>query len=155
VQTVDVYRYSCQNPACPYQTFTNLPLDLVPYAPWRLDMHGLALPAYELGRTSDRRAAGAVGIAGATAYRWVRQFGGQLLRRAALCGVVRRSGVGGVDEQWVQVPTNDKPDGTHRKWMSVYVAVAVYSDDLLHIAICPHVGRQPAHAFLRALRAKG
>jgi hypothetical protein len=33
VQTLDVYRYSCHNPACPYQTFTNLPPDLLPYSP--------------------------------------------------------------------------------------------------------------------------
>ena len=52
VQTVDVYRYYCQNPACLYQTFTNLPPDLLPYSPWRLEAYLLALQAYELGRGS-------------------------------------------------------------------------------------------------------
>jgi transposase-like protein len=61
----------------------------------------------------------------------------------------------GVDEKWVQVPTNDKPDGKHRKWMYVYVAVDVYTYDLLHIAIFPHIGSDSARAFLLALRAKG
>jgi transposase-like protein len=74
---------------------------------------------------------------------------------ATLFGVLRSSGVVGVDEKWVQVPTNDKPDGKHKKWMYVYVAVDVYSYDLLHIAIFPHVGSDSAQAFLVALRAKG
>jgi transposase-like protein len=155
LQTVAVYRYYCQNPACPYQTFTNLPRDLVPYSPWRMDAHLLALQAYELGRGSYRRVAVALGMSVATAYRWVSRFGGQLLPVAALFGVVRSSGVVGVDEKWVKVPTNDKPDGKHRKWMYVYVAVDVYSYDLLHIAIFPHVGSDSARAFLLALRAKG
>jgi len=155
LQTVDVYRYYCLNPACPYQTFTRVPPDLLPYSPWRLDAHLLALQAYELGRGSYRRVADALGVASATAYRWVGQFGGQLLPVAALFGVVRSSGVVGVDEKWVQVPMNDKPDGKHRKWMYVYVAVDVYTYDLLHIAIFPHVGSDAARAFLLALKAKG
>jgi transposase-like protein len=155
LQTVDVYRYYCLNPACPYQTFTNLPPDLLPSSPWRVELHVLALQAYEIGRGSYRRVAGAVGTSVATAYRWVSQFGGQLLPVAALFGVVRSSGVVGVDEKWVQVPTNDKPAGKHKKWMYVYVAVDVYTYDLLHIAIFPSVGSDSAHAFLAALRAKG
>jgi transposase-like protein len=150
-----VYRYYCQNPACPYQTFTNLPPDLLPYSPWRLDAHLLAVQAYELGRGSYRRVADALGVSSATAYRWVCQFGGQLLPVAALFGVVRSSGVVGVDEKWVQVPTNDKPDGKHRKWMYMYVAVDVYTYDLLHIAIFPQVGSDAARAFLLALKTKG
>ena len=127
MQTVEVYRYYCRNPACPYQTFTNLPPDLLPYSPWRLDRHVLALQAYELGRGSYRRVAEALGVSVTTAYRWVSQFGGQLLPVAALFGVVRSSGVVGVDEKWVQVPCNDKPAGKHHKWMYVYVAIDVYS----------------------------
>jgi transposase-like protein len=155
LQTIEVYRYYCQNPVCPYQSFTNLPPDLLPYSPWRVEMHVLALQAYEIGRGSYRRVAGAVGISTASAYRWVSQFGGQLLPVAALFGVVRSSGVVGVDEKWVQVPTNDKPAAKHKKWMYVYLAVDVYTYDLLHIAIFPQVGSASAHAFLLALSAKG
>jgi transposase-like protein len=155
LQTIEVYRYYCQNPVCPYQSFTNLPPDLLPYSPWRVEMHVLALQAYEIGRGSYRRVAGAVGISTASAYRWVSQFGGQLLPVAALFGVVRSSGVVGVDEKWVQVPTNDKPAAKHKKWMYVYLAVDVYTYDLLHIAIFPQVGSDSAHAFLLALYAKG
>jgi len=155
LQTVEVYRYYCRNPACPYQTFTNLPPDLLPYSPWRLDRHVLALQAYELGRGSYRRVAGAVGVSIATAYRWVCQFGGQLLPIAALFAVVRSSGVVGVDEKWLQVPTNDKVPAKHKKWMYVYLAVDVYTYDLLHIAIFPYVGSDSARAFLLALKGKG
>jgi hypothetical protein len=56
-------------------------------------------------------------VSSASAYRWVRQFAGQLLPMAALFGVLRSSGVVGVDEKWVQVPTNDKAAAKHRKWM--------------------------------------
>ena len=101
VQTVDVYRYYCLNPVCPYQTFTNLPADLLPYSAWRVDLHMLALQAYEHGRGSYRRVASSVGLSVATSYRWVCQFGGQLLPIAALFGVVRGSGVVGVDEKSV------------------------------------------------------
>ncbi len=154
-QTVQVFRYYCQNPACPHQTFTTLPPDLVPYSPWRLDLHVLALQAYELGRGSYRRVAAALEVSVATSYRWVRQFGGQLLPVATLFGVVRSSGVVGVDEKWVQVPSNDKPAGKHRNWMYVYVAVDSYTYDLLHIAIYPYVGSDTARAFLLALKQKG
>ena len=74
---------------------------------------------------------------------------------AALFGVVRSSGVVGVDEKYVLVPKNDKPAGQNRRWMYVYLAVDVYTYDLLHIAIYPHNTSESAHAFLLALRAKG
>jgi transposase-like protein len=155
LQTVDVYRYYCQNPVCPYQTFTNLPPDLLPHSPWRMDMHILALQAYELGRGSYRSVAGAMGVSVATSYRWVGQFAQQLLPVAALFGVLHSSGVVGVDEKWVQVPSSDKPDRKHKKWMYVYLAVDVYTYDLLHIAIYPYVGSASARAFLLALKTKG
>ncbi len=154
-QTVDVYRYYCQNTACAHGSFTNLPPDLLPYSPWRTEVHLQAMQAYEVGHSSYRRVAAGLGVSTATAYRWVSQFGGQLLPVAALFGVVRSSGVVGVDEKWVKVPTNDKPAGKQRHWMYVYVAVDCYSYDLLHVAIFPVRGTDSARAFLLALRAKG
>jgi transposase-like protein len=151
-QTVEVFRYYCQNPACAHQTFTNLPPDLLPYSPWRAEVHLAALAAYELGRGSYRRVAGGLGVSTATAYRWVSQFGGQVLPVAALFGVVRSSGVVGVDEKWVRVHI---PGRHGYRWMYVSVAVDVYSYDLLHIAISPQVGTASAQAFLLALKAKG
>jgi transposase-like protein len=90
-----------------------------------------------------------------TAYRWVSGFGYQLLPVVALFGVVRSSGVVGVDEKYVLVPKNDKPEGKMKRWMYVYFAVDCYTYDLLHIEIYPYNTKHSARAFLLALRAKG
>jgi hypothetical protein len=90
-----------------------------------------------------------------TVYRWVSAWGYELLPVAALFGVIKSSGVVGVDEKYVLVPKNDKPEGTMRRWMYVYLAVDVYTYDLLHIAIYAHNDKENALAFLLALRAKG
>ena len=63
-----------------------------------------------------------LGVTAATAYRSVSGWGEQLLPVAALFGVVRCSGVVGVDEKYVLVPKNDKPDGKLRRWMYVYTS---------------------------------
>ena len=65
------------------------------------------------------------------------------------------SGVVGVDEKYVLVPKNDKPTGKMRRWMYVYLAVDVWTYDLLHIAIYPTNDQDSAATFLLALRAKG
>jgi hypothetical protein len=90
-----------------------------------------------------------------TVYRWVSAWGYDLLPVAALFGLVRSSGVVGVDEKYVLVPKTDKPAGKMRRWMYVYLAVDVYTYDLLHIALYPHKTKQSAQAFLLALRSKG
>jgi transposase-like protein len=90
-----------------------------------------------------------------TAYRWVSGFGCQLLPVAAIFGVVRSSGVVGIDEKYVLVPKNDKPEEKMKRWMYVYVAVDCYTYDLLHIDIYPYNTKQSAQAFLLALRTKG
>lgn len=60
--------------------------------------------------------------------------------------MVRSSGVVGVDEKYVLVPKNDKPAGKNRRRMYVYLAVDVYTYDLLHIAIYPHNSSESARA---------
>jgi transposase-like protein len=155
VQTVEVYRYYCHNPACARGSFTALPLGLVPYSRHRLEVHVLALQGYAWYRSCYRRTAQALAIQSLTCYRWVSAFGHDLLPMAALFGVVRSSGVVGVDEKWVKVPKSDKPEGKMRQWMYVYLAVDVHTYDLLHIAIYPHNHAASAQAFLLALRAKG
>jgi len=95
-----------------------------------------------------------LGVTAVTAYRWVSGWGEQLLPVAALFGVVRCSGVVGVDEKYVLVPKNDKPDGKLRRWMYVYFAVDMYTYDMLHIAIFRHNNLRRAQAFLFTLRAK-
>jgi transposase-like protein len=152
---VAVYRYYCKNPVCPRKTFTNLPPGLLPHSPYPLEVHLLAFQGYAWARGAYRRVGVSLGVSTATAYRWVSAWGQELLPMAALFGVVRSSGVVGVDEKWVKVPKNDKPAGKHKQWMYVYLAVDVHTLDLLHIAIFPYLGKDSAKAFLLQLKAKG
>jgi len=154
-QTVEVYRYYCHNPACKYKTFTNLPPNLIPHSKWTLQHHLAALQTYEWSHSVYRCTSQMLGVSKMTAYRWVSAFGHQLLPVAALFGVVRSSGVVGVDEKYVLVPKNDKPEGDMKRWMYVYFAVDCYTYDLLHIDIYPYNTKHSATAFLLALRAKG
>jgi transposase-like protein len=155
VQTVEVYRYYCHNPACKYHSFTNLPPNLTPYSQWTLDHHVAALQMYEWAHSVYRCTSQMLGVSKMTAYRWVSGVGHELLPVGALFGVVRSSGVVGIDEKYVLVPKNDKPAAKMKRWMYVYLAVDCYTYDLLHIEIYPYNTQESAHAFLLALRAKG
>ncbi len=155
IQTIDVYRYYCHNPACKYQSFTNLPPNLLPHSPWTLNHHLAALQMYEWSHSVYRCTSQMLGVCKMTTYRWVSSFGYDLLPVAALFGAVRSSGVVGIDEKYVLVPKNDKPDAEMKRWMYVYLAVDSYTYDLLHIDIYPFNTKQSAQAFLLALRAKG
>jgi len=155
MHTVEVYRYYCHNPACSYRTFTNLPPQLIPYSKWTLDHHLAALQTYEWSHSVYRCTSQMLGVGKMTAYHWVSGFGYQLLPMAALFGAVRCSGVVGIDEKYVLVPKNDKPDSDMKRWMYVYFAVDCYTYDLLHIDIYPYNTKESARAFLLALRAKG
>ena len=155
LQEVAVYRYYCRNAACARGSFTHLPPGLVPYSRHRLEVHLLAGQAYAWSYGTYRRVGQALQVSETTIYRWVSAWGYDLLPVAAIFGVVRSSGVVGVDEKYVLVPKNDKPEGKMRRWMYVYLAVDVYTYDLLHIAIYPHNTKDSAQTFLLALRAKG
>ena len=155
VQKVAVFRYYCHNADCDKGTFTNLPSGLVPYSPHRLQTHLLAVQMVIWARTNYRRTATALGLTSATIYRWTAAWGTELLPVAALFGLVRSSGVIGIDEKYVLVPKNDKPEAKMRRWMYVSVAVDCYTYDLLHIAIYRHRNKASSQAFLLALRAKG
>jgi hypothetical protein len=155
VQTVEVYRYYCRNRACAKGSFTHLPPGLTPYSPYRTEIKLLALQMYGWGYSTYRRTGQALGVSSMTVYFWVSAWGHQLLPVAALFGLVKSSGVVGVDEKYVLVPKNDKPAEKMKRWMYVYLAVDVYTYDLLHIAIYAHNDQDNALAFLLALRAKG
>jgi len=155
VQTVEVFRYYCHNQDCEKTSFTNLPAGLVPYSPYRMETRLLATQMYAWGYSTYRRTATAMGVAPFTIYRWVSAFGGKLLPVAAIFGMVRSSGVIGVDEKFVLVPKNDKPKSKMSRWMYVYLAVDMYTYDLLHIAIYPYNNEDSARAFLLAVRTKG
>jgi transposase-like protein len=154
-QTVEVYRYYCKNPECAYQTFTNLPPGLVLHSPWTWDARLKGLEVYLGLRSSYRQAAAVLNVNSGTLYRWLAQFGYEPLCVAALFGMVRSSGVVGIDEKYVQIPKSDKPQSKMRKWMYVYVAVDMHTLDLLHIDVFPYLGSASAQTFLLALRAKG
>jgi hypothetical protein len=86
---------------------------------------------YAWGRSCYRRTAQALSVKAGRIYHWVSAFGQELLPVAALVGVVRSSGVVGVDEKWVQVP-DKAPRGSGRsktpkprRWMYVYLAAPV------------------------------
>jgi hypothetical protein len=158
-QQVEVYRYRCDNPECPYASFTHLPLGLLPHSPYPLQSRLLALQLYAWGRSSYRRTAQALGLRAGRIYLWVTAFGQELLPVAALFGLVRSSGVVGIDEKWVQVPDKARRGRGRslkpRRWMYVYLAVDVYTYDLLHIALYQHNTAASTRTFLLALRAKG
>jgi len=159
---VEGYRYYCLDPSCPFETFTDYPEDVRLYSEWTVDTMLWGVMVYMHLRTTYRRAAGVVGVSHVTLWRWAMAVSeqappqvGQALPLATLFGVVRSSGVVGVDEKWVLVPKNDKPEGKRKRWMYVYLAVDVFTYDLLHIDIYPHDGKDEARAFLQALKAKG
>jgi hypothetical protein len=150
-----VYRYYCRNPQCACGSFTNLPQGLTPYSRYRTEVRLLALQMYAWGYSTYRRTGAALGVASLTTWRWVSAWGEALVPVAALFGGVKSSGVVGVDEKYVLVPKNTKPAGELRRWMYVYLAVDVWTYDLLHIAIYAANNEASAQAFLLALRAKG
>ena len=152
---VEGYRYYCLNPSCPFETFTDYPEGVRLYSEWTVDTVVWGVMVYMHLRTTYRRAADLVGVSHVTLWRWCMIVGEQALPIATLFGVVRCSGVIGFDEKWVLVPKNDKPEGKRKRWMYVYLAVDVFTYDLLHIDIYPHNGKAEAHAFLQALKAKG
>ena len=55
LQQVAVYRYYCRNPQCAQGSFTNLPPGLLPYSPYRTEVHLLALQMYAWGQSTYRR----------------------------------------------------------------------------------------------------
>lgn len=154
-QAVEGHRYYCRNPVCPAKTFTDYPAGVRLYSCWTVDTVVWGVMVYMQMRTSYRRAAEAVGVSHVTLWHWAMLIGQQALPIATLFGVVRSSGVVGIDEKWVLVPKNDKPAGKRQRWMYVYLAVDVYTYDLLHIDIYPYNGQAEARTFLQGLKAKG
>jgi len=152
---VEGYRCYCLNPSCSLDTFTDYPEGVQLYSEWTVDTVLWGVMVYLHLRTTYRRAADVVGVSHVTLWRWCMMVGEQALPIATLFGVVRCSGVIGLDEKWVLVPKNDKPEGKRKRWMYVYLAVDVFTYDLLHIDIYPHNGKDEARAFLQALKAKG
>jgi len=149
------YRCYCLNPVCTCQTFTSYPDGVRLYSAWTVDTVIWAVMVYLHLRTTYRRAADVVGVSPVTLWRWAMAVGQQALPIATLFGVMRSSGVVGIDEKWVLVPKNDKAEGERNRWMYVYLAVDVFTYDLLHMDIYSYNGQAEARAFLQALKTRG
>jgi transposase len=160
VKVSEVFPHYCDNPDCEKKTFTHLPEGLLPHSPYLLRVRLRALYLVAVLGGSYRRVAVALGVKSSRVYEWVSAFGQELLPVAALFGIVRSSGVVGIDEKYVQVPLKS-PRGSglrnknSRRWMYVYFAIDVYTYDLLHIEIYAKNTRASTEAFLLALKAKG
>jgi transposase-like protein len=152
---VEGYRCFCLNPDCEHETFTSYPDHVRLYSTWTIDTMIWSVMVYMRLRTTYRLAAEAVGVSHVTLWRWAMAVGEQALPIATIFGLVRSSSTVGIDEKWVLVPKNNKPAGKRKRWMYAYMAVDVFTYDLLHIDIYPHNGKQEARAFLQALKAKG
>ena len=90
---------------------------------------------YEWSHSVYRCTSQLLGVSKMTAYRWVSGFGYQLLPVAVLFGVVRSSGVIGVDEKYVLVPKNNKPEAKMKEWMYVRLRRC---RGLLHLRLATH-----------------
>jgi hypothetical protein len=101
---VEGYRHYCLNPSCSCGTFTDYPQQVRLYSEWTVDTMLWGVMVYMHLRTTYRRAADVVGVSSVTLWRWTMVVGEHTLPLAQLFGVVRSSGVIGVDEKWVLVP---------------------------------------------------
>jgi transposase-like protein len=156
---VEVLRFYCHNPDCPYKTFTHFPPGVLPHSPHPFHARLLALEVYEVLLSTYRRSARMFTVSTATCYRWVASLSPAATALAAYLGVVRTSGVVGIDDKWVKVcsPSKVPPHGTCRRavWRFAYFAVDVYSYDILALELYPQHNDRAVHLLLLELKAKG
>lgn len=156
---VEVRRYYCRNPDCPYQTFTHLPPGVLPHSRYPLQVRLLAVEVYENLLSTYRRSARMLGVKASTVYHWLVSLSPAALALAAFLGVVRTSGVVGIDDKWVKVccPSKVPPHGKRRRavWRYAYFAVDVYSYDLLALELYPQHNDQAVRLILLELKSRG
>ncbi len=158
-QVLPVLRSDCHNPACPYQTFTPLPPGVLPHSPYPVPVRLLAVEVYVQLLSTYRRSARMFTVRASTVYHWVASFSPAAQCLAAYLGVVRTSGVIGIDDKWIQVcsPSAVRPHGRRPRavWRYVYLAVDAYSYDLLAIQVYPEHNDEAVRLLLLELKAKG
>ena len=156
---VEVLRYYCHNPDCPYKTFTHFPPGVLPHSPHPLHARLLAVEVYEVLLSTYRRSARMFAVSTATFYRWVASFSPAATALAAYLGVVRTSGIIGMDDKWVKVcsPSKVRPHGKRPRavWRYAYFAIDVYSYDILALKLYPQHNDRAVHLLLLELKAKG
>jgi transposase len=158
-QRIELVRYYCHNPACPYKTFTHFPPGVVPHSRYLVHVRLLAVEVYETLLTTYRRSARMFGVKAVTVYHWVTSLSPAATCLAAYLGVVRTSGVVGIDDKWILVcsPAAVRPHGRRSRavWRYVYFAIDVYSYDLLALELYPQHNDEAVRLMLLALKAKG
>jgi transposase-like protein len=156
---IEVLRHYCHNPDCPHKSFTHFPPAVLPHSPHPLHTRLIALEVYEVLLSTYRRSARMFAVSTATFYRWVAAFAPAALALAAYLGAVRTSGVVGIDDKWVKVcsPSKVPPHGKRPRavWRYAYLAVDVYSYDILALELYPQHSDQAVHLLLLELKAKG
>jgi transposase-like protein len=155
----EVFRHYCHNPACPYQSFTALPAGVLPHSAYPVQLRLRAVELYLNLLSSYRRSARVLGVKASTVYHWLANLSPAALQLAAYLGVVRTSGVVGLDDKWVKVcsPAAVPKHGTRPRavWRYAYFAVDVYSLDLLALELYPEHNDQAVRLFLLELKARG
>ena len=158
-QVIDVLRYYCHNPECKRQTFTHFPPGVLPHARYTLQMRLVAVEVYETLLTTYRRSARVFGVKAVTVYHWVASLSPAATCLAAYLGVVRTSGVVGIDDKWILVcsPSAVRPHGRRPRavWRYAYFAIDVYSYDLLALELYPQHNDEAVRLILLELKAKG
>jgi hypothetical protein len=158
-QVIDVLRYYCHNPECKRKTFTHFPPGVLPHARYTLQMRLVAVEVYETLLTTYRRSARLFGVKAVTVYHWVASLSPAATCLAAYLGVVRTSGVVGIDDKWILVcsPSAVRPHGRRPRavWRYAYFAIDVYSYDLLALELYPQHNDEAVRLILLELKAKG
>ena len=156
---IEVLRHYCHNPDCSYKTFTHFPPGVLPHSPHLLQARLIAVQVYQVLLSTYRRSARMCAVSTATFYRWVASFSPAAVALAAYLGVVRTSGVVGIDDKWVKVcsPAKVLPHGKRSRavWRYAYFAVDVYCYDILALELYPQHNDRAVHLLLLELKAKG
>ncbi len=159
LHVIDVVRYYCLNPDCAYHTFTQFPSGVLPHSPYPVPVRLLAVEVYDTLLSTYRRSARLFEVTAATLYQWLNALSPAAECLAAYLGVVRTSGVIGVDDKWILVcsPSAVRPHGRRQRavWRYAYFAVDVYSYDLLALKLYPEHNDEAARLILLELKAKG
>jgi hypothetical protein len=156
---VSVLRHHCKNPVCPFKTFTHFPTGILPHSPYAVQTRLVAVDIYVTLLSTYRRSARLFTVKASTVYHWVASLSPAALCLAGYLGIVRTSGVVGIDDKWILVcsPSAVRPHG-HRPravWRYAYFAVDMYSYDLLALELYPEHGDEAVRLFLLELKAKG
>jgi transposase-like protein len=156
---IEVLRHYCHNPDCSHKTFTHFPPGVLPHSPHPLHTRLLAVEVYEVLLSTYRRSARMFTVSTATFYRWVASFSPAATALAAYLGIVRTSGVVGIDDKWIKVcsPSKVPPHGKRPRavWRYAYFAVDVYSYDILALELYPQHNDHAVRLLLLELKAKG